>query len=92
MFLMKCSHIHHRSSKLPLLLATEAVRLRNVQHSPSSGIQGHSRSQILESGPRKCFREGFGNIFVRGAVAEVKGTISDVCTDEMVSEIDVFGA
>jgi hypothetical protein len=89
---MRRSLIRRQSSKLTLLLATEAVRLRNVQHSPSSGIQGHFRLQILELGLRKCFREGVGNIFIHGAVAEVEGTISDVCMDEMVSEIDMFGA
>jgi hypothetical protein len=63
-----------------------------LQHSPSSAVNLHHTSKPLQAwaGQRLC--ERICDVVVRGAINEGEGPMLDMESDEVISQVDVFGA
>ena len=64
----------------------------DLQHSPSSRSEAHRSSEMLHLDGGKGLREDVGGLLVRRAVDESNRAGLDRVADEMVPDVDMFGA
>jgi hypothetical protein len=70
----------------------QVYQTSGLQHSPSSAVDLHHTSKPLQAWAGQRLRECVCNIVVRGAINEGGSPVLNMESDEVISQVDVFGA
>ena len=68
------------------------VAIVDLQHSPSSVVDSHAMSKLLQTWSWQRLGECVGEVVICRDVLQVECFILYECTDEVVAYVDVFGA